>query len=48
LKIKRAVQAPVAIFTTINEKMPDAKVDIDVNDPNALLSNFFSSFSSQP
>lgn len=33
LKIKRAGQAPKAIFTTIDENMPEAKPDIDINDP---------------
>jgi len=33
LKIKRAVDAPKAMFTTINDRMPNAQADIDVDDP---------------
>lgn len=41
LKIKKAGQAPVAIFTTINDNMPEAKADINIDDPQSLLKNFF-------
>jgi hypothetical protein len=43
LKIKRAGDAPKAIFTTINDRQP-GKADIEVDDPQALLNSFFSSF----
>jgi hypothetical protein len=44
LKIKRAGDAPKAIFTVVDEKMGDTKPDIDVNinDSQGLLKNFFS------
>lgn len=44
LKIKRARDAPQAIFTTIDDRMADARADIDVDDPQALLKNFFGAF----
>lgn len=46
LKIKRAGDAPKAIFTTIDDRMP-APADIEVDDPQALMKNFFGHFATQ-
>lgn len=44
LKIKRAGDAPKVMMTTIDDSMGNAKADIEVNDPQSLLKDFFGAF----
>lgn len=44
LKIKRAGDAPKVMMTTIDDSMGNAKADIDIDDPQSLIKDFFGAF----